>query len=261
MADDSREMSFVGHLSELRRALVISVLAVILGAGAGFYFHSWFLQTLMQQVAHVRFVIVSPAEGLTAVLRLSILLGLFLALPVMIREFFWFVGPAFNRRQRLFLIPISLASYGLFVLGVVFAYVTLLPLGVRFLIGFTPPGIQPMLSIGRYIDFTSTLLFGTGLLFQVPVLMLLLALLGVIRQAMLKSRRRYVYLGSFVVAAVITPSVDILTQSLLGGMLIFLFELGLILMGLAERLRRPEPAHRLEEEQEPPPGEIPLRQI
>ena len=190
----------------------------------------------MSQVPGVRFVIVSPTEGFAAVLRLSILLGLFVALPIILREIFWFVGPAFSQRQRLLLVPVLLASYCLFVLGVCFAWFTLLPLGVSFLIGFTPQGIQPMLSIGRYVDFTSTLLFGTGLLFQVPVLMLLVALLRLVSRSTLLSRRRFVYLGSFVVAAVITPSVDILTQSLLGGTLIFLFELGLILMGLAERL-------------------------
>lgn len=259
MADDTRQMTFIEHLSELRRALVISILAIILGAGVGFYFHSWFLETLRHQVPHVRFVIVSPTEGFMAVLRLSILLGLFLALPVIIREFFWFVGPAFNRRQRLLLIPLALASYVLFVLGVVFAYIILLPLGVRFLIGFTPSGIQPMLSIGRYVDFTSTLLFGTGLMFQVPVLMFLLALLGIVCQMRLKSHRRYVYLGSFIVAAVITPSVDILTQSLLGGILIFLFELGLLLMGVAEHWRKPELIIQTgKKQQEPPPGQASL---
>ena len=233
---EAHTMSFVGHLSELRRALVISVLAIMAGAGLGFYWHNVFLQMLMAQVPDVRFVIVSPTEGFAAVLRLSVLLGIFVALPVILREIFWFVGPAFTQRQRFLLIPVLLASYVLFVLGVFFAWFTLLPLGVRFLIGFTPPGIHPMLSIGQYVDFTSTLLFGTGLLFQVPVLMLLLALLRIVPKAVLLSRRRFVYLGSFVVAAVITPSVDILTQSLLGGTLIFLFELGLILMGLAERL-------------------------
>lgn len=237
-SNELREMSFVDHLSELRRALVISVLAIVLGAGAGFYFHSWFLKTLMAQVPGVNFVIVAPAEGLGAVLRLSILMGLFVAMPIILRELFWFIGPAFTRGQRLMLIPILVASYGLFVLGVAFAYFSLLPLGVRFLIGFTPPGIQPMLSIGRYIDFASTLLFGTGLLFQVPILMLLLAMLGVVHQAQLKAQRRMVYFGSFVVAAVITPSVDMLTQALLGGTLIFLFELGLGLMGVAEKLHR-----------------------
>jgi sec-independent protein translocase protein TatC len=233
---EAHTMSFMGHLSELRRALVISVLAVILGAALGFYWHNGFLRLLMGQVPDVRFVIVSPTEGFAAVLRLSVLLGLFVALPVILREVFWFVGPAFTRRQRVLLVPVLCASYLLFVLGVCFAWFTLLPLGVRFLIGFTPSGIQPMLSIGHYVDFTSTLLFGTGLLFQVPVLMLLLALLRIVPKAVLLSRRRFVYLGSFVVAAVITPSVDILTQSLLGGTLIFLFELGLILMGLAEGL-------------------------
>lgn len=239
--NDLREMSFVDHLSELRRAMVISVLAIVLGAGAGFYYHSWFLKTLMAQVPGVNFVIVAPAEGLSAVLRLSILMGLFVAMPIILREVFWFIGPAFTRGQRLMLIPVLMSSYGLFVLGVSFAYFTLLPLGVRFLIGFTPPGIQPMLSIGRYIDFASTLLFGTGLLFQVPILMLLLAMLGVVQQAQLKAQRRMVYFGSFVVAAVITPSVDMLTQSLLGGTLIFLFELGLGLMGLAEKIRKKPP--------------------
>ena len=247
---DPREMSFYDHLGELRRALVISLLGIIAGTAAGFIWYKPILAMLMSQVQGVRFVIVSPAEGFTAVLRLAILMGLFLGLPVILREVFWFVGPALTRTQRLVLIPITVISYGLFVLGVIFAYTLLLPLGLTFLIGFRPPGIEPMISIDNYIGFSAMLIFSTGLMFQVPVIQLLLSLFGIVRRAQLTSQRRYVLLISFVVAAVITPSVDVMTQSMLAGTLMLLFEIGLVLMWLAERLRRPV-------QTEPPAPETP----
>lgn len=239
--DNPHDMSFFDHLSELRRALVISGIAIVLGTLAGFIWHKPFLDMLMSQVPNVKFVIVSPAEGFTAVMRLSILLGLFLGLPVLLREVFWFVGPALTSRQRLVLIPITLVSYLLFLGGVIFAYFAVLPLSIAFLIGFTPAGIQPMLSIDRYIGFASLLIFSMGLVFQVPVVLLLSSLFGLLQRAQLTSQRRYAILVCFVVAAVITPSVDIMTQSVLGGTLFLLFELGLLLMWFAERFRRPDP--------------------
>lgn len=230
------EMGFFQHLGELRRALIICAFAVFLGAIGGFYFHEPLLNLLRAQIQDVQFVIVSPAEGFTAVVRMSILIGLFLAVPVVLREIFWFVGPALERWQRRALIPIVFLSYLLFLGGVAFAYFLLLPLGLKFLIGFTPEGIQPMLSIDRFVGFSSVLIFSTGLIFQVPIIMLVLALFRMVQRAYLVSQRRYAILISFVLAAVITPSVDIMTQSLLAGTLIVLFELGLVLMWLAERL-------------------------
>lgn len=229
------EMGFFQHLGELRRALIICAVAVFMGAIGGFYFHEPLLTLLRAQIQDVQFVIVSPAEGFTAVVRMSILIGLFLAVPVVLREIFWFVGPALERWQRRALIPIVFLSYLLFLGGVAFAYFLLLPLGLKFLIGFTPQGIQPMLSIDRFVGFSSVLIFSTGLIFQVPIIMLVLGLFRMVQRSYLVAQRRYAILISFVVAAVITPSVDIMTQSLLAGTLIVLFELGLVLMWMAER--------------------------
>lgn len=234
---DPREMSFFEHLGELRRAMIISIASIMLGTIGGFIWHKPILDLLRAQIPNVQFVIVSPAEGFTAVLRLSVMLGLFLGLPVILRELFWFVGPALTKVQRLVLIPITFISYLLFIAGICFAYFLLLPLGVQFLIGFTPSGIQPMISIDRYIGFASMLIFSTGLMFEVPIVMLLLSLFGLVRRQQIISQRRYAIVISFIVAAVITPSVDIMTQSLLAGTLILLFEVGLALMWLAERLR------------------------
>lgn len=255
---DPREMSFFDHLGELRRALVTSIVAIAAGTIAGFVWHKPILDLLRAQIPNVQFVILSPAEGFTAVLRMSIMLGLFLGLPVILREVFWFVGPALSKGQRLVLIPITFISYLLFIAGILFAYYALLPLGVAFLIGFTPSGIQPMISIDRYIGFAAMLIFSTGLMFQVPVVMLLLSLFGLVRRGLLASQRRYALLLSFVASAVITPSVDIMTQSILGGTLMLLFELGLALMWLAEKLRPPRPAPDYTIAEAPPEDAIAL---
>lgn len=254
---DPREMSFYDHLDELRRALVISLLAIIAGSVAGFVWYKPILALLTSQVHGVKFVILSPAEGFTAVLRLAILMGLFLGLPVILRQLFWFVGPALSKHQRLVMIPITIISYGLFVFGMVFAYTLLLPVGLTFLIGFRPPGIEPMISIDNYIGFSATLIFSTGLMFQLPVLMLLLSLFGILRRSRLSSQRRYVFFASFVVAAVITPSVDIMTQSLLAGTLMLLFEIGLTMMWLAERLKGTPTRDRYDFIPDPPDDLLP----
>jgi len=239
-ASDLKEMSFVEHLTDLRRALIFSVLGLIVGAGLGFYFHKPLLELLMAQAGHVNFVIVAPAEGFMAVMRLSILLGLFLGLPIAMRELFWFVGPALNVRQRLVMIPITIISYLLFVTGTLFAYFVLLPIGVKFLIGFTPAGIQPMLSIDRYIGFASLLIFSTGLIFQVPIVMLLLSFFGLLQRAQLSLRRKHAVLICFVIGAVLTPA-DVMSQIMLASTLIVLFEIGLLLMWGVERLRGTRP--------------------
>lgn len=235
--DYEAEMTFIEHLDELRRALIICLLALILGAVVGFYFHQWFLDTLNAQLPGVKFVILSPEEGFMAVLRLSIMMGLFFSIPVILREIFWFIGPAFSKRQQMLLMPITLVSYALFVGGVMFAYQVLLPIGARFLIGFTPAGIEPTISLGRYIGFSATLIFTTGLVFQLPILLLMLSMVGIVSRKYLAEQRRYMYFGSFVISALITPSVDIFTQTLLASTLILLYELGLVLMAVTERLR------------------------
>lgn len=232
---DPREMSFVEHLGELRRALVISAFAIVLGTVAGFAFHNQILNLLMRQAGPVTFVIISPAEGFTAVLRLSVLVGLFLGLPIFLREIVWFVGPALTRRQRLILIPIALASWGLFMVGMIFAYLVL-PIGLKYLIGFIPSGITPTISIDRYIGFATTMLLCSGLIFQVPVVMLLLSLFGVLKRAYLVPQRRYAVLISFILGAILTPP-DIITQIFLAVPLLFLFEVGLALMWLVEKFR------------------------
>lgn len=231
---DERDMTFIEHLDELRRALVISLVAVILGAGLGFYFYDPLLNALMQQVPYVSFIFVSPAEAFVATLRVAILFGLFTGFPIILREVFWFVGPALSRRQQLLTIPIMIAGYILFLAGVALSYWVLLPVGARFLIGFAPSNIKPMISIGEYVGFSSVLLFGTGLIFEVPIVLLFLNIVGIVKRQQLATGRRYAYFGSFVVSAIITPSVDIFTQSLLAGALIVLFELSLFLMRFIE---------------------------
>lgn len=233
-AHDERDMTFVEHLGELRRALVISLLAVIVGAGLGLYFYDPLLAALMQQVPYVNFIFVSPAEAFVATLRVAILFGLFTGFPIILRELFWFVGPALSRRQQLLTIPVMIAGYGLFLAGVALSYWVLLPVGAKFLIGFAPSNIKPMISIGEYVGFASVLLFGTGLIFEVPIVLLFLNILGIVSRQQLATSRRYAYFGSFVVSAIITPSVDVFTQSLLAGALIVLFELSLLLMRFVE---------------------------
>ena len=230
-------MDLVGHLGELRRALVIGLLALVVAAGACFWQFERLLAWLMAPVPNVRFIFTSPGESFMAGLALALVGGILLAMPIALHQLFWFVGPGLHRRERLMLGPALMLGYLLFLGGVAFAYYALLPVGVRFLIGFAPATITPMLSIGNYLGFASTLLLATGLAFEMPLVLGFLAVVRVLSSRRLVGAWRWAVLGSFIVAAVVTPSVDIFTQTILAAALVGLYAVSIQLVRMVEWLR------------------------
>lgn len=232
------EMPLTAHLSDLRKAIIISIGSVIICALIGFIYNESLLKVLMEPIKYVQFIFVSPAEAFVASLQLAIWVGLIISLPVVLREIFWFVSPGLTKKEKKLSIPVIIFAYFLFIIGVIFAYYVLLPVGVKFLIGFAPPDIKPMISIGRYISFCAILILGTGFMFETPILLLFLAIIGVITGKLLRQQWRYAILLSFIIGAVITPSVDIFTQGLLAGALIFLYYISILMVELWELLNK-----------------------
>lgn len=224
-------MSLLEHLAELRRAALTSLISVVLSAIACFSYKDPLLDFLrVPAPAGLQFIFVSPAEAFLAVLQASVLAGLFLALPIVLLQVYAFVAPGLTRRERRWGVPLVLAAYLLFVAGAAFCYTVLLPVGITFLIGIAPTGITPMMSIGRYIGFTTGMMLATGLAFELPLGVLLAYALRLLSREKLVNSRKYVFLGAFIAGALLTPSVDILTMSLLAFALYGLFELSLLLI-------------------------------
>ncbi|MBC7542365.1 MAG: twin-arginine translocase subunit TatC [Candidatus Sericytochromatia bacterium] len=248
-----KEMDLIGHLGELRRALAISIVALLTAGIVCFTQFERLITWMIAPLPDVQFIFTAPGETFMASIALSFAGGILLAMPVILQQVLWFISPGLSRRERLMLAPAFLLAYGLFLGGVAFAYYALLPVGIRFLIGFAPANIKPMLSIGSYLSFTSTLLLGTGIVFELPLLLSFLTFIRVVSSQRLIASWRTAVIGSFIVAAIVTPSIDIFTQTVLAMALLALYALSIQLARMVEWLRPPE-----EDFDEPlPPNTLP----
>ncbi|MGB3755108.1 MAG: twin-arginine translocase subunit TatC, partial [Rivularia sp. (in: cyanobacteria)] len=158
--------------------------------------------------------------------------GLVLASPFVLYQLVQFVLPGLTRRERRLLIPVFMGSSVLFLSGLVFAYFALIPAALNFFINYGADVVEQSWSIDKYFEFVLLLLFSTGLAFQIPVIQLLLGALGIVSSKAMISGWRYVIMGAVVLGAILTPSTDPLTQSLLAGAVLGLYFGGIGLVKL-----------------------------
>ncbi|GAB2226635.1 hypothetical protein Drorol1_Dr00022450 [Drosera rotundifolia] len=222
---DDREMSIFDHLEELRQRIFVSVLAVG-GAILGCFSFSKDLILLLEapvKVQGVRFLQLAPGEFFFTTLKVSGYCGLLLGSPVILYEIIAFVVPGLTRAEKRFLGPIVFGSSILFYTGITFSYLVLTPAALNFFVTYAEGVVESLWSIDQYFEFVLVLMFSTGLSFQVPIIQLLLGQTGLVSGDQMLSIWRYVVVGAVVVAAVLTPSTDPLTQVLLAGPLLGLY--------------------------------------
>lgn len=229
----ARHMTVIEHLEELRRRLVVCLAAVLLGAVAAYAAAGRVLEYLARPVG--RLVFVNPFEAFSAYLHIAFIGGLVLALPVVLYQVWQYVSPALTARERRWLASGVAASAALFVAGMAVAYCVVIPLGLRFLLGFASETVQPMLSVGQYVSTVGWLLLAFGAAFQLPIVLFLLTLFGVVDARRLAGWRPYAVVTLLVIAAALTPGPDVLSQCALAVPLWILFELSL---WLACRVKR-----------------------
>ena len=232
---DEVEMSLFDHLEELRRRIFYALIAVAVGIIGCFAAVKPIVQLLEVPAQGVKFLQLAPGEYFFVSLKVAAYSGLLIASPFILYQIIQFVLPGLTRRERRFIGPIVLGSTFLFVAGLVFAYVALIPAALNFFINYGADVVEQLWSIDRYFEFVLLLLFSTGLAFQIPVIQALLGLLGVISSKQMLSGWRYVVLGAAILGAVLTPSTDPLTQSLLGGAVLGLYFGGIGLVALLGR--------------------------
>jgi sec-independent protein translocase protein TatC len=173
--------------------------------------------------AGIKFLQLAPGEYFFVSVKVAGYCGLLVASPVVLYQVIQFVIPGLTRRERRLVLPVVIASSLLFVVGIAFAYYLLIPAALNFLIGYGADVVEQAWSIDRYFEFVLVLLFATGLLFELPVVQILLSLLGILSSQAMLSAWQSVVVGSMVVGAIVTPSTDPLTQSLLAGAVLALY--------------------------------------
>jgi sec-independent protein translocase protein TatC len=235
------EMTFVEHLEELRWRLLRSLAAVVLAAAAALVEVRPLVRLLELPAQGMRFLQLAPGEFLLVSLKVAGYAGLALALPYALYETLAFVLPGLTRRERRLVAPAVAASAVLFFAGLAFAWWALLPAALRFLVSYGADVVEPIWSIERYLDFVLLLMVATGLAFQLPVLLLLLGLLGLVTAPALQAAWRPVLLAAAVAAAVLTPSTDPVTMLLLAGAIVLLYAVGVGLVGLTAGIRSAAP--------------------
>lgn len=200
-----REMSFLEHLDELRGVLVHSLVAFLAASIVLWFFSGDVLDLLVRDLPVERLNFFAPSEAFMARLKMSFALGLMVTFPLILVKVWRFVSPGLFVTERRRVYPFVVTSSVLFYAGVVFCYVVLIPIVVDFLLGFGTERLSPLISISSYFAFVARLCFTFGIVFQLPVIVLILSMLGVVTPRLLLRQWRYAIVIIFVVAAILTP--------------------------------------------------------
>jgi sec-independent protein translocase protein TatC len=228
-------MSLVEHLEELRSRIIVVALAVAVAAAAGFFLAEPALTILLGALPEGSDVIqLRVLEGLGVRIRLALFIGLALAMPVILYELWAFVTPGLTRRERRVVWPLLIVAVLFFALGILLGYLVI-PNALEFLLDLSLPGVPPMLDLGEYVGFVTTLMIAFGLAFQFPIVLIMLNRIGVLTYPFLASRRRFVVLIIVLVAIVITPGGDPISSGILSLIMYGLFEGALQFMRMARR--------------------------
>jgi sec-independent protein translocase protein TatC len=236
MRDDEATMSLLEHLEELRRRIIIIALAILACAVAGFFLAEPLITLLRAPLPAqgAELIQFSVTEAFGVQMQIALMSGLVLAMPVILFEIWAFVTPGLTRSERRLVWPLLGAAIVLFAAGLVLGYL-LIPVAINFLLGFSIPGVQPLLGLSEYVGFITTFLLAFGLALEFPVVMYLLARLGILSYAFLSKRRRYAILVIALFAVVITPGDIVIGSATLAIIMYGLFEITLQLIRMLGR--------------------------
>ena len=172
MMDEARELSLVGHLSELRKRLIIIAVAVIVGTCISYYYVDLLLEILLKPAGKLYYM--RPTEAFFTYMKVSVVGGLVIAAPIILHQIWLFVKPALTVREKQLSNWILPVAIGLFGIGIVFSYFLVLPAAVKFFMGFATDELQPMFSIGQYMDFVLSFVLPFGFIFELPLILIIL---------------------------------------------------------------------------------------
>ena len=228
---DAKRMSLTGHLAELRKCLIISIIAIGIGFIISFNFSEEILKFLTRFINpenRPTFIFLSPAEALWSNFKVAFFAGIILTLPVVLYEIWRFISPGLNEKERRYALPFIILSFISFCIGLIFCYFVVLRFAMNFLLTYKTTGLTPMISINYYLDFVIKFMLAFGAIFELPFIIVFLTRIGILSPEFLSKNRKYAILINFIIAAILTPTPDIFNQLLMAVPLMVLYELGII---------------------------------
>ncbi|MFC2040976.1 twin-arginine translocase subunit TatC [Chloroflexota bacterium] len=239
MSNNEKKLSVLEHLSELRKRLIRSLVAVAITSILSFIFAPQIFEILKEPAGDFNPIFIEMTEMIGTYMRVSLVSGIILAMPYLTYELIMFISPALTRREKRYVYLILPWIALMFAGGIIFGYFILIPPATRFLITFGSDIATPQIKIGNYISVVTRLLLAIGLVFEMPVLTTFLARIGIITPKWLSDKRKIAIIFAFILAAIITPTFDPINQSIVAIPLVVLYEMSIWLAKLVHR-GRPE---------------------
>ena len=225
---EGKKLTIIEHLDELRQRLIYSVLALLVATAASFAFTGKLMEILLIPSGGIKPVFLKPTEMFITYFKVALIGGAALAMPVIVYQVIRFVAPGLKPSEKKYLFIVIPGASFLFILGITFGYLVLLPFALRYLLTFGGDIASAFISIGEYISFVTTLLLWMGVAFELPLVIVFLAKLRIVNQKQLRGYWKYALVGAFIVAAIITPTPDPFNQSLVAVPLYLLYEVGVL---------------------------------
>jgi sec-independent protein translocase protein TatC len=230
-------MSFLEHLEELRRRIFYSLISVVIGFflcwGYAENIVGWMQRPIMEALKRNNMpqtlVYLNPTDPFNLYLKVGLLAGLFVACPFVLYQVWMFISPGLYRNEKRYVVPFMVSTIALFISGGVFGYKLVYPAALDFLIGYGKQ-FQPMITIHEYTDLFLTVILGLGVVFELPILVFFLALMGVVSAGWMWRNIRYSILVIFIIAAILTPTSDILNMCIFAAPMVGLY---LVSIGIA----------------------------
>jgi len=240
-----RAMSFLDHLEELRRRIIYSIIAVAVG-----FFLCWgyaeriyeimqrpIMEALRRNGLAEKLVYLNPTEPFNLYLKVGLLAGLFVASPFVLYQVWLFISPGLYRNEKRYLTPFMFSTVGLFLAGGYFGYKLVYPQALEFLIGYGKQ-FTPMITIGEYTDLFLTIIIGMGVIFELPILVFFLSLMGIVTAGWMWRNLRYSILVIFIIAAILTPTTDILNMCMFAAPMVALYVVSIAIAWMVHPTQR-----------------------
>lgn len=220
-------MSVLQHLEELRKRLIRSLIAVGLCSAVAYYFIEDIVHVLTMPAGKLYYM--QPAEAFFTYIKVAVFAGFLLALPIVFYQLWRFFLPALTVRERKVIVLVVPASVLLFFAGIAFAFFLVLPLAIKFFMGYTTDDLQALFSIKQYFDFIVGFLLPFGFVFELPLIVLILAKMGFVSSAFLGKQQRMIIFLSVVIGAIVTPP-DVFSQVMIAVPIVLLYESSYLLV-------------------------------
>ena len=235
-------MSFLDHLEELRSRLVKALISLVVGFGIAWNYHEEVFHFMVGPLhafdPKIRLIATTPTETIMLYMKMSFFVGIFIAAPFLLYQIWAFISPGLYKHEKGYALPFVMFGTLFFISGAAFGHYVLFPIALRFLGGFGGADVEFLPRVTEYYDFYSWFLLSLGLVFQVPVVILVLARIGLVTAGFLLRQFKWAVLLSFIVSAFVTPTPDVVNQTLLALPMIVLYLLGVVVAAIFGKKRQ-----------------------